>query len=110
MHSRNRTIRRCLPVNFQEDELKGVRKDRMKIGKSLADVDPMQIDSSVRFDAVGGLSDHISALKEMVVFPLPEVIIKSVMTSTEENCCALPSSFGKTETTQDTFSQPKETA
>ncbi|XP_004940083.2 ATPase family AAA domain-containing protein 2 isoform X2 [Gallus gallus] len=75
MHSRNRTIRRCLPVNFQEDELKGVRKDRMKIGKSLADVDPMQIDSSVRFDAVGGLSDHISALKEMVVFPLlyPEV-------------------------------------
>uniref|UniRef100_A0A8C3PYW7 ATPase family AAA domain-containing protein 2 n=1 Tax=Chrysolophus pictus TaxID=9089 RepID=A0A8C3PYW7_CHRPC len=75
MHSRNRTIRRCLPVNFQEDELKGVRKDRMKIGKSLADVDPMQIDSSVRFDAVGGLSDHISALKEMVIFPLlyPEV-------------------------------------
>ncbi|XP_048796781.1 ATPase family AAA domain-containing protein 2-like isoform X2 [Lagopus muta] len=35
----------------------------------------MQIDSSVRFDAVGGLSDHIAALKEMVIFPLlyPEV-------------------------------------
>ncbi|NWR34590.1 ATAD2 protein, partial [Tachuris rubrigastra] len=50
-------------------------KDRMKIGASLADVDPVKIDCSVRFDGVGGLSDHISALKEMVVFPLlyPEV-------------------------------------
>ncbi|NXL96808.1 ATAD2 protein, partial [Tyrannus savana] len=50
-------------------------KDRMKIGTSLADVDPVKIDCSVRFDGVGGLSDHISALKEMVVFPLlyPEV-------------------------------------
>ncbi|NWR68444.1 ATAD2 protein, partial [Centropus unirufus] len=66
---------RCLPLNFQKDDLKGIHKDRMKIGASLADVDPMQIDSSVRFDGVGGLSDHISALKEMVVFPLlyPEV-------------------------------------
>ncbi|NXQ95749.1 ATAD2 protein, partial [Sagittarius serpentarius] len=52
-----------------------IHKDRMKIGASLADVDPMQIDCSVRFDSVGGLSDHISALKEMVIFPLlyPEV-------------------------------------
>ncbi|NXT42576.1 ATAD2 protein, partial [Pelecanoides urinatrix] len=74
-HSRNRDLRRCLPLNFQQDELNGIRKDRMKIGASLADVDPMQIDCSVRFDGVGGLSDHISALKEMVVFPLlyPEV-------------------------------------
>ncbi|XP_065524978.1 ATPase family AAA domain-containing protein 2 isoform X2 [Lathamus discolor] len=69
-HSRNRNLRRCLPINFQTDELNGTRKDRMKIGASLADVDPMQIDCSVRFDAVGGLSDHISSLKEMVVFPL----------------------------------------
>ncbi|NXD33110.1 ATAD2 protein, partial [Copsychus sechellarum] len=52
-----------------------VHKDRMKIRASLADVDPVQIDCSVRFDGVGGLADHISALKEMVVFPLlyPEV-------------------------------------
>ncbi|XP_025065682.1 ATPase family AAA domain-containing protein 2 isoform X2 [Alligator sinensis] len=73
--SRNRTLRRCLPLNFRKDELKGVHKDRMKIGASLADVDPMQIDCSVRFSSVGGLSTHISALKEMVVFPLlyPEV-------------------------------------
>ncbi|XP_071659922.1 ATPase family AAA domain-containing protein 2-like isoform X3 [Patagioenas fasciata] len=74
-HSRNRDLSRCLPLNFRKDDLKGIHKDRMKIGASLADVDPMQIDSSVRFDGVGGLSDHISALKEMVVFPLlyPEV-------------------------------------
>ncbi|XP_014820790.1 PREDICTED: ATPase family AAA domain-containing protein 2 isoform X2 [Calidris pugnax] len=71
----NRDLTRCLPLNFRKDELKGIHKDRMKIGASLADVDPMQIDCSVRFDSVGGLSDHISALKEMVVFPLlyPEV-------------------------------------
>ncbi|NXA17015.1 ATAD2 protein, partial [Ibidorhyncha struthersii] len=74
-HSRNRDLTRCLPLNFRKDELKGIHKDRMKIGASLADVDPMQIDCSVQFDGVGGLSDHISALKEMVVFPLlyPEV-------------------------------------
>ncbi|KFQ15141.1 ATPase family AAA domain-containing protein 2, partial [Leptosomus discolor] len=77
-HSHSRDVRspiRCLPLNFRKDELKGIHKDRMKIGASLADVDPMQIDCSVRFDGVGGLSDHISALKEMVVFPLlyPEV-------------------------------------
>ncbi|KAM9415331.1 ATPase family AAA domain-containing protein 2-like [Salvelinus alpinus] len=50
----------------------------MKMGASLADVDPMAIDQSVRFDTVGGLTSHISALKEMVVFPLlyPEVFEK----------------------------------
>ncbi|NXN29596.1 ATAD2 protein, partial [Nycticryphes semicollaris] len=74
-HSHNRDLTRCLPLNFRKDDLKGIHKDRIKIGASLADVDPMQIDCSVRFDGVGGLSDHISALKEMVVFPLlyPEV-------------------------------------
>ncbi|XP_024116663.1 ATPase family AAA domain-containing protein 2-like [Oryzias melastigma] len=35
----------------------------------------MAIDESVGFDSIGGLSGHISALKEMVIFPLlyPEV-------------------------------------
>lgn len=76
--SRNRAINRCLPLNFRKDELKGIYKDRIKIGASLADVDPMQLDSTVRFDSVGGLSNHIAALKEMVVFPLlyPEVFEK----------------------------------
>ncbi|NXD77601.1 ATAD2 protein, partial [Halcyon senegalensis] len=52
-----------------------IHRDRMKTGASLADVDPMKVDSLVRFDSVGGLSEHISALKEMVVLPLlyPEV-------------------------------------
>ncbi|NWQ93741.1 ATAD2 protein, partial [Burhinus bistriatus] len=72
--ARNGDSTRCLPLNFRKDELKGIQKDRMKIGASLADADP-QTDCSVRFDGVGGLSEHISALKEMVIFPLlyPEV-------------------------------------
>ncbi|NXY03399.1 ATAD2 protein, partial [Pteruthius melanotis] len=52
-----------------------VDKDAMKVGGSLAGVEQMQIDGSVQFDGVGGLSDHISSLKEMVIFPLlyPEI-------------------------------------
>ncbi|KFP74806.1 ATPase family AAA domain-containing protein 2, partial [Acanthisitta chloris] len=71
----NRNLRRSLPVKFRKGDLKGVHKEHMKIGASLADVDPVRIDCSVRFDGVGGLSDHISSLKEMIVFPLlyPEV-------------------------------------
>ena len=45
-------------------------RDRQKVGSSLADVDPMNIDRSVTFDSIGGLKDHLQALKEMVVFPL----------------------------------------
>uniref|UniRef100_A0A8C5MX23 ATPase family AAA domain-containing protein 2 n=1 Tax=Leptobrachium leishanense TaxID=445787 RepID=A0A8C5MX23_9ANUR len=73
--SRNKAVSRCLPLNMQRDDLKGIHKERMRIGSSLADVDPMQIDSSVRFSSIGGLSKHIASLKEMVVFPLlyPEV-------------------------------------
>ncbi|KAL0963386.1 hypothetical protein UPYG_G00305710 [Umbra pygmaea] len=73
--SRNRSVNRCLPMNLVKEDLLGIHKDRMKIGASLADVDPMQIDQTVRFDSIGGLTRHISALKEMVVFPLlyPEV-------------------------------------
>nr|XP_033789638.1 ATPase family AAA domain-containing protein 2 isoform X2 [Geotrypetes seraphini] len=73
--NRNKVLSRCLPLNLRGEDLKGIHKDRMKIGASLADVDPMQLDFSVHFDSVGGLSSHIAALKEMVVFPLlyPEV-------------------------------------
>ncbi|XP_060756226.1 ATPase family AAA domain-containing protein 2-like [Neoarius graeffei] len=73
--SRNRSTNRCLPMNFRKEDLLGLHKDRIKIGASLADVDPMQIDQTVRFDSIGGLNRHIAALKEMVVFPLlyPEV-------------------------------------
>ncbi|XP_041844820.1 ATPase family AAA domain-containing protein 2-like isoform X2 [Melanotaenia boesemani] len=73
--NRSRSVNRCLPMNLVKEDLLGIHKDRMKIGASLADVDPMHIDKTVRFDSIGGLSKHISALKEMVVFPLlyPEV-------------------------------------
>ncbi|XP_069393227.1 ATPase family AAA domain-containing protein 2 isoform X3 [Paralichthys olivaceus] len=73
--SRSRPVNRCLPMNLVKEDLLGIHKDRMKIGASLADVDPMQIDRTVRFGSIGGLSRHISSLKEMVVFPLlyPEV-------------------------------------
>ncbi|XP_057689376.1 ATPase family AAA domain-containing protein 2-like isoform X2 [Corythoichthys intestinalis] len=73
--SRARSVNRCLPMNIMKDDLLGIHKDRMKTGASLADVDPMHIDKTVRFDSIGGLSRHIASLKEMVVFPLlyPEV-------------------------------------
>ncbi|NWU07081.1 ATAD2 protein, partial [Cephalopterus ornatus] len=45
-------------------------ENQMKIGTSLAGVERMRIGSSVQFDGVGGLSDHISALKEMIILPL----------------------------------------
>lgn len=34
-------------MNFRKDDLLGLHKDRIKIGASLADVDPMQIDQTV---------------------------------------------------------------
>ncbi|KAM7382544.1 hypothetical protein PAMP_002270 [Pampus punctatissimus] len=73
--NRSRSVNRCLPMNLVKEDLLGIHKDRIKIGASLADVDPMHVDKTVRFDSIGGLSRHISALKEMVVFPLlyPEV-------------------------------------
>uniref|UniRef100_A0A8C7QC88 ATPase family AAA domain-containing protein 2 n=1 Tax=Oncorhynchus mykiss TaxID=8022 RepID=A0A8C7QC88_ONCMY len=76
--AKNRSVNMCLPLNLRKEDILGIHKDRMKMGASLADVDPMVIDQSVRFDSVGGLTSHISALKEMVVFPLlyPEVFEK----------------------------------
>ncbi|KAM6915109.1 ATPase family AAA domain-containing protein 2B [Xenentodon cancila] len=77
--SMTRARNRCLPMNLTAEDLaSGVLRDRVKVGASLADVDPMNLDNSVRFDSVGGLSNHIQSLKEMVVFPLlyPEIFEK----------------------------------
>ncbi|KAI4903798.1 hypothetical protein NFI96_010267 [Prochilodus magdalenae] len=77
--SMTRARNRCLPMNLRAEDLaSGVLRDRVKVGASLADVDPMNLDTSVTFDSVGGLADHIKSLKEMVVFPLlyPEVFEK----------------------------------
>ncbi|XP_054618114.1 ATPase family AAA domain-containing protein 2B isoform X2 [Dunckerocampus dactyliophorus] len=74
--SMTRARNRCLPMNLTAEDLaSGVLRDRTKVGASLADVDPMNLDCSVKFDHVGGLGNHIQSLKEMVVFPLlyPEV-------------------------------------
>ncbi|XP_054717398.1 LOW QUALITY PROTEIN: ATPase family AAA domain-containing protein 2-like [Uloborus diversus] len=71
-----RARNRCLPLNFVEEDLtKGALRDRIKIGSSLADIDPMAIDKTVTFEHIGGLDKHIQSLKEMVLFPLmyPEV-------------------------------------
>ncbi|GMJ04772.1 Bromodomain and ATPase domain-containing protein 1 [Hibiscus trionum] len=38
--------------------------------KGGADIQPLQVDESVSFDEIGGLSEYIDALKEMVFFPL----------------------------------------
>ena len=36
-------------MNLAKEDLLGIHKDRMKIGASLADVDPMQIDKTVSY-------------------------------------------------------------
>lgn len=77
--SMTRARNRCLPMNLTAEDLaSGVLRDRAKVGASLADVDPMNLDTTVKFDSVGGLRNHVQSLKEMVVFPLlyPEVFEK----------------------------------
>ena len=63
---------RCLPMNFTADDLRThtVARDRMRLGASLADIDPMGLDKTVKFDSVGGLREQVDSLKEIVVFPL----------------------------------------
>ena len=66
-------------MNFLPEQAgQGVIKDRIKIGSTLADIDPMKIDRSVTFDLIGGLESYIRSLKEMILFPLlyPEVFQK----------------------------------
>ncbi|XP_076804906.1 ATPase family AAA domain-containing protein 2-like isoform X1 [Clavelina lepadiformis] len=71
---------RCLPMNLTMNELAshGFANERRKIGSSLADIDPMNVDKSVKFESIGGHKSHVRSLKEMVVFPLlyPEVFQK----------------------------------
>ncbi|XP_071888163.1 ATPase family AAA domain-containing protein 2-like isoform X1 [Anas platyrhynchos] len=65
--------RRTFRVKRQKRDLKRVQRDQKKVGRSQGDA--MQTDSAIGFENVGGLSEHIAALKEMVIFPLlyPEV-------------------------------------
>ncbi|XP_047240389.1 ATPase family AAA domain-containing protein 2-like isoform X4 [Girardinichthys multiradiatus] len=65
----------CRALGLRTEELFSTHRDKLAAGAGLADIDPMAIDQLVGFDSIGGLSGHISALKEMVMFPLlyPEV-------------------------------------
>ena len=59
------------PMNMSgKDMSKAIFKERSKVGASLADVQPMEMDSGVSFDSVGGLKEYVNSLKEMVMFPL----------------------------------------
>ncbi|XP_060804753.1 ATPase family AAA domain-containing protein 2-like isoform X2 [Amyelois transitella] len=41
-----------------------------KADRALRDIQPIEVDGSVRFSSVGGLEEHIKCLREMVLFPL----------------------------------------
>ena len=77
--SMTRARSQLLPMNMTPNDMKrGILRDRQKVGSSLADTEPMSIDRSITFEHIGGLSRHVEALKEMLVFPLlyPEVFEK----------------------------------
>ncbi|XP_046385794.1 ATPase family AAA domain-containing protein 2-like isoform X2 [Ischnura elegans] len=66
-HPRNR----CMPLNYSSlGRSEGVGVGGVGSKKAPADVDPMILDTSVRFEHVGGLESHIRCLKEIVVFPM----------------------------------------
>lgn len=69
VNKHNKSRNRCLPINFNATNLSASNKSH-EGGKKLADINPMQLDTSIRFENVGGLEDHIRCLKEMVVFPM----------------------------------------
>ncbi|VEL15710.1 unnamed protein product [Protopolystoma xenopodis] len=53
-------------------------RDRLIARGNLADIEPMEIDTSIGFDDVGGHAEQIRALKETVILPLiyPEVFAR----------------------------------
>ena len=90
---------KLLPVNMSKnDAAKAIYRDRQKVGASLADVSPMEINMDVTFDAIGGLDDHLNNLKEMCMFPLlyPEVFGKFNMTPPKGVLFYGPPGTGKT--------------
>lgn len=55
---------RCLPMNLTAEDLaSGVLRDRVKVGASLADVDPMNLDSSVSRNT----NKHQKAVKQQLL-------------------------------------------
>ena len=67
------------PLNLgKADVTKAIFRERQKVGSSMADVSPMEMDMGVTFESVGGLDEHVNSLREMVMFPLlyPEIFSK----------------------------------
>jgi len=60
------------PINMEMHELSALPLHGYKSQKSggPADVDPANIDTSVDWKSIGGLENHVTALKEMVTLPL----------------------------------------
>lgn len=74
-YDHKKTHSRHLPLNYHpKDGVKagGPQALHSKDGRpaTLADIDPMALDRSIRFKDVGGLEEHIHCLQEMVVFPM----------------------------------------
>uniref|UniRef100_T1IKQ0 Tat-binding homolog 7 n=1 Tax=Strigamia maritima TaxID=126957 RepID=T1IKQ0_STRMM len=91
-----RARNRCLPTNFNAIENK--LTDRLKAGGRMADIDPMNIDRTVNFESIGGLTKHVERLKEMILFPMlyPEVFEKFKITPPRGVLFYGPPGTGKT--------------
>ncbi|KAJ3549156.1 hypothetical protein NMY22_g990 [Coprinellus aureogranulatus] len=65
---------------------------------ALADADPLGVNQNVTFDEVGGVDDHIHALKEMTLLPLPypEVLQRFNVTPPRGVLIRGPPATGKT--------------
>ncbi|XP_040580500.1 ATPase family AAA domain-containing protein 2 [Lepeophtheirus salmonis] len=90
---------KMMPLNMKKKDLEmALFKDRKKVGSSMADVSPMDLDLSVSFDSVRGINEHINSLKEMVIFPLlyPELFSKYEITPPRGVLFYGPPGTGKT--------------
>ncbi|XP_050677155.1 ATPase family AAA domain-containing protein 2-like [Leptidea sinapis] len=56
--------------NKTKGRQKSKSADDKKTDRALKDIQPIEVDRSVRFSSVGGLDEHIKCLREMVLFPL----------------------------------------
>ncbi|KAL0871393.1 hypothetical protein ABMA27_005124 [Loxostege sticticalis] len=56
--------------NKTKGRQKSKSMDDKKTDRALRDIQPVEVDGSVRFSSVGGLEEHIKCLREMVLFPL----------------------------------------
>ncbi|KAJ3193850.1 ATPase AAA domain-containing protein 2 [Irineochytrium annulatum] len=85
-----------LPEEERDKMEKEMRMFRSTSSKDLADTDPLAV--TVSFDHVGGLTDHIRSLKEMVVMPLlyPEVFSSFKITAPRGVLFYGPPGTGKT--------------